>query len=136
MALFSYDENSPTSNRDTVRMMLQDVDGSVKTGERANWTFYLTDGEIDRAIALRGDNYSAAALGCLMMASSDLCRNKAVRLGQFSTTNEAAAHWREMAADFARIAGQKATATNAEIAWDEFSSAELEQVKADRGETN
>lgn len=136
MALFSYDERSPTSDRDTVRMLLQDVDGSVVTGERQNWSFYLTDGEIDRALTLRGNIYSAAALCCLMMASSDLCRVKAVRLGQFSTSNEAAAHWREMAAQFSRQAEAASVAQTAEIAWDEFSSADLELVKAARGESN
>jgi hypothetical protein len=121
MPLYSYSEQNPTSDSDTVRMLLQDTDCSVMTGQRPDWTFYLTDGEIDRALSLRSsDHYAAAALCCLMMASSDLCRNKAVHLGQFSTTNDAAEHWRKQAAEFARLASIEAGAQTAEIAWDEF----------------
>lgn len=137
MALFSYSEQAPTSDRDTVRMLLQDTDGSFMTGQRPEWSFYLTDGEIDRALSLRSsDLYAAAALCCLMMASSDLCRNKAVRLGQFSTSNEAAEHWRKQAAEFGRLASIEAASQTAEIAWDEFALTELEVNKALRGESN
>ena len=137
MALFSYSEQSPTSNRDTVRMFLQDTDSSVMTGLRVEWSFYLTDGEIDRALSLRSsDCYAATALCCLMMASSDLCRNKAVRLGQFSTSNDAAEHWRKQAAEYARLASIEGGAQTAEIAWDEFALSEIEIAKALRGEDN
>jgi len=135
--LFSYNENAPTSDRDTVRMLLQDVDGSVVTGKREDWSFYLTDGEIDRALTLKSsDKYAAAALCCRMLASSDLCRNKAVSLGQFSTTNDAAEHWRKQAAEFDAQASQAALGDTAEVAWDEFADAELRQNKALRGEDN
>ena len=137
MALFSYSEQAPTSDRDTVRMLLQDTDGSFATGQRPEWSFYLTDGEIDRALSMRSnDLYAAAALCCLMMASSDLCRNKAVRLGQFSTSNEAAEHWRKQAAEYGKLASIEAASQTAEIAWDEFALSELEVNKALRGESN
>ena len=137
MALFSYSEQAPTSDRDTVRMLLQDTDGSFATGQRPEWSFYLTDGEIDRALSLRSsDLYAAAALCCLMMASSDLCRNKAVRLGQFSTSNEAAEHWRKQAAEYGKLASIEAASQTAEIAWDEFALSEIEVNKALRGESN
>lgn len=126
MALFSYNENDPSSSRDTVRMLVQDTDGSVKTGPREEWSFYLTDGEIDRALSLRGNCvYSAAAVCCLMLAGSDLNRNKAVRLGQFSTSNEAAKGWSEMADKFAAQSSLGTGGATAEVVWDEFSEAEL-----------
>ena len=137
MALFSYSEQAPTSDRDTVRMLLQDTDGSFATGQRPEWSFYLTDGDIDRALSMRSsDLYAAAALCCLMMASSDLCRNKAVRLGQFSTSNEAAEHWRKQAAEYGKLASIEAASQTAEIAWDEFALSEIEVNKALRGESN
>jgi hypothetical protein len=137
MALFSYSRESVTSDRDTVRMMLGDVDESVVTGKREEWSFYLTDSEIDRLLSLSGsDLYLAASRGCLALAASDLCMNKAVRLGQYATTNEAAAHWRELAATYRTEAGANMGCDTAEVAWDEFADAELRWNKAMRGESN
>ena len=135
MALISYDRESPTSDRDTVRMLIADTDDSVITGRREEWSFFLTDGEIDRVLSkVSNDHYTAAALCCLIMASNDLCRNKAVSLGQFSTTNDAAEHWRKQAAEFRQMATIEAGGVTAEMAWDEFSFDELVVNEALRGE--
>ena len=137
MALFSYSEQSPTSDRDTVRMLIGDTDGMVKTGERRTWSFLLTDGEIDRALSkCSNDHYAAASLCLRMMAANDMIRNRAVSLGQFSTTNVAVMYWGQLADDYDRQASISAGAQTAEIAWDEFAASELELAKALRGEEN
>lgn len=134
MALFSYSRESVTSNRDTVRMLIGDTDDAVTTGPRTGWTFYLTDSEIDRLLSLSGDDvYLAASRACLALAANDLCVNKAVSLGQFRTSNEAAGHWRELAATFRGEAEMSAGAATAEVAWGEFAAAELELNEALRG---
>lgn len=137
MALFTYDRESPTSSRDTVRFLIHDTDGSVTTGRPEDWTFYLTDGEIDLALSLSSsDVYLAAARCCLSLAANDLCVNRAVSLGQFSTSNEAVDYWRKLAADLQAQASLNAGADTAEVAWDEFSAGELAVNKALRGESN
>ena len=130
MALFSYNEFSPEIDRDTVRMLLADTDGSVATGARSEWSFYLTDGEIDRALAMAGDVYGAAAQCCRMLAANDLQVNKAVRLGQFSTSNEAAGHWRAMAEQYSQQAGLATGGDTAEVAWDEFAELDIRRREA------
>lgn len=137
MALFSYSRETPTSDRDTVRMLIQDTDDSVLTGHRDDWSFFLTDGEIDRLLSLSGNSvYRAAARACLVMASIDLTRNKAVRLGQFSTSNEAAEYWRSLSNNYLQQASIDSEPVIAAVASEEFGEADLWLYKVMRGESN
>ena len=137
--LFTYDSSDPLPGMQTVRMLLCDTDGSRQTGVRDEWSFLLTDGEINRMLAMSyGDEYQSAGRLCLVMAAMDLVKNHAVRIGMFSTTNDAADKWQKMAelythqSELIAVTGIR----EAPVAYDENSFREFLSYKMLRGESN
>ena len=134
---FTYSDNNPSSNRDQVRLLIQDTDGSQKSGPRTEWSYYFTDGEIDRFLTMAGSDVNlAASKACLTLAGSSLQLQKAVKLGMFETKTKVKEEWLAMAERFRAEAGLAGGADTAEVGWTEDAITEIEEHKALRGDTN
>ena len=134
---FTYDDNDPSSNRDQVRLLIQDIDGSQKGGPRSDWSYFFTDGEIDRFLTMAGSDVNlAASKACLALAGSSLMLDKAVKLGMFETKTKVRDEWLAMAERFRAEAELDGGSATAEVGWTEDAVAQIEVNKALRGDTD
>ena len=137
MSNFSYNPGAPVGDRDWVRFLVGDTDGSVATGNPVEWSFLLTDAQIDMALARSAnDPYLTAARLCLAMAASNLITARAVKLGQFQTTHDAETHWELLSERYMKQADLNALPTDEVVAWTPESWRDMLLYKALRGEQN
>lgn len=134
---FTYSDNDPSSNRDQVRLLIQDIDGSQLSGDRRDWSYFFTDGEVDRFLTMAGSDVNlAASKACLALAGSTLHQEKAVKLGLFETKTKVKEEWLAMAERFRTEAEMDGGADTAEMGWTDDAISQIEENKALRSEDN
>lgn len=120
-------KGQPYSERDYVRRLVGDVDGSSAEGnDPSEFSFLLTDSDIDAFLSRSGgDVYLAASRLCLALAASNLIQARAVKLGQFETTNDAEEHWLTLSQRYQEVSNLNAVPVDSAVAWTENDMPEL-----------
>ena len=84
MATFSY-ADPPNDTVSRIRLLIVDIDLSVTTGDRENWTAFFSNEEIEEFYTLSANNiWRAAAMALRTIAVSKSLLAKAFHIGDYS----------------------------------------------------